>query len=415
MSAKINLKNALRPAWHAVKEARLAVKRAYGARLSHSSETDCRKVVLSCNFGRGYLCNPKYIAEALNRLYPGEFDLVLLVRERDSSLPDYLRQVRYGSRDAQRELATARFWIYNFRNDEKFVPKRDDQVYIQTWHGSIGPKRIEADVASHLSPSYVEMAKEDGANTSLMFANNDLYESIYRNSFWYEGPVIRCGAPRNSPLMRDGMSLRRKVHATLGVPDGTGICLYAPTFRVDSSMDAYMFDYDALTAALEKRFGRPFAFAYRLHPNIAADQRPDFFKGRVDATGYEDSQELLAGCDVVITDYSSILEDFMLTGRPGFVYAPDIDAYAGDRGFYYPLSDRPFPLARNGDELIRIVGAFNEIDYARAVRRFCESVGLKDNGGGAETVAEIIHGLAAPKTTVRDVLGNLEIAYSCKE
>ena len=148
------LKDALRPAWRKVNAVRCTasnrIKWAYGRRLAKSTPIDSCKVVLSCNFGRGFLCNPKYIAEALERLYPGEFDIVLLAKERDNGLPPYLRQVRYGSLAAQRELASARFWIYNFRNDEKFVPKRDEQVYIQTWHAFVSPKRVERDVDDKL-------------------------------------------------------------------------------------------------------------------------------------------------------------------------------------------------------------------------------------------------------------------------
>jgi CDP-glycerol glycerophosphotransferase len=400
------IKDVLKPVYHSILDTAERAKDTYGKRLSRRSMVDYRKVVLSCNFGSGYLCNPKYIAEALERLYPGEFDIVLLVQEEDPSLPSHLRQVRYGSREAQCELATARFWIYNFRNDKKHVPKREDQIYIQTWHGAIGPKRIERDVEEALSQDYLRSAEYDGSITDIMFANNNLYERIFRSSFWYDGPVIRCGMPRNRDLVLGNPDAIAKVHRALGVSGSEAICLYAPTFRADGSMDAYRFDYARLLAALERRFGRKFVFAYRLHPNIASRPRPDFFRGYVDASFYPDSQELLAGCDVCITDYSSIIEDFMLTGRPGFVYAPDIEAYENDRGFYYPLSSRPFPFSMDEDDLVASVLSYSEEGQTRRVKEFEDSVGLLDDGHGDEVIAGLIHELIEPGSTVAGTISN---------
>lgn len=396
-----------RPAWNWLKDLKNVPARRYGAKASGVGKTDYRKVVLMSNMGRGYLCNPKYIGEALNRLYPGEFDLVLLTNDMRPDVPDYVRQVAYGSHEAQEELASARFWVDNCRAP-KYTPKRADQIYIQAWHGYLGPKRIERDAEDHLPYQYVKDAKHDGAITDLMFANNDLYERIFQESFWYDGPVIRCGMPRNRDLVLGSPEAERKVRRSLDVPEGIGICLYAPTFRADGSMEAYRFDYSRLVRALEERFGRPFAFAYRLHPNIAGKPRPEFFKGHVDASTYMDTQELLAGCDVVITDYSSILEDFMLTGRPGFVYASDIDAYEGDRGFYYPLTARPFPVARNEAELVTGVLAYDEGEHRAAVERFARSVGLQDDGYGDERIARIVHALTAPGSTVDQAIKETE-------
>ena len=103
------IKNTAKPIWFSIKDIPEAPKRLDGVRLSRKAEIDYRKVVLICNMGRGYLCNPKYISEALNRLYPGKFDLVLLLNEPQDDIPSYVRQVAYGSHQARYELSTARF------------------------------------------------------------------------------------------------------------------------------------------------------------------------------------------------------------------------------------------------------------------------------------------------------------------
>lgn len=397
------VKNAAKPAWFALKDLPNMPKRLDGILLSRWGEVNYRKVILICNMGRGYLCNPKYISEALNRLYPGKFDLVLLVNELQDDVPAYVRQVVYGSHQARQELATARFWIDNCRRS-KFVPKRDNQIYIQTWHAYISPKRVEGDVADHLDYRYVRDAKHDGEETDLMFSDNRLYAEVYRRAFWYQGPIIRCGNPRNRPLILGDDNARMKVRNALGVPSDYALCIYAPTFRRNGEMEQYCFDYEAVAQALFERYGERFVFAYRLHPNVANLPRPDFLRGYIDASSYKDTQELLAATDVLLTDYSSILEDFMLTGRPGFVYAPDTASYLDDRGFYYPLQERPFPVARNQEELVANILNFNEHTYKRDVERFSRLIGLVEDGQGDERIAEIINSLSEVGSTVNEVI-----------
>ena len=412
MSAAGVLKDVLRPAWCAAKAAGESLaskcKSAYGRRLAHRAAVEPNKVVLSCNFGRGYLCNPKYIAEALERLYPGEFDLVLLVREYDDGLPGYLRQVKYGSREAQRELATARFWVYNFR-DRRFVPKREDQVFIQAWHACLGAKKCERDVEETLGERYVSLAKTDGAETDLMVADNRLTAGIYQRSFWFDGPVLRCGTPRNRPLVLGDPDVRENVRRRLGISEDAGLCLYAPTFRSDLSFDCYRFDYAAVAKVLAERFGKRFVLAYRLHPNIACLKRPKFLEGLTDATDYPDQQELLVAADVLISDYSSIMDDYCLTGRPGFVYAPDMDGFNDDRGLYYSLDARPYPVATDSDGLVNAVKAFDVLELQRKTNEFFSFVGLEDDGRGDEKVAAIMRALTDLGKKPSDVLEETDV------
>lgn len=407
MSVGNVLKDVLRPAWRKFKvvcqDISSKSRWAYGRRLARNAVIEPRKVVLSCNFGRGFLCNPKYIAEALERLYPGEFDIVLLVCKHDGRLPGYLRQVRYGSLKAQRELASARFWIYNFR-DCRFVPKSEDQVFIQAWHACLGAKKCERDVEDTLGEGYVNLAKADGAETDLMVADNRLTATIYQDSFWFEGPVLRCGTPRNRPLVIGDNDVKARVRGALRIPEDAALCLYAPTFRSDYSFDYYRFDYEGVVKALSERFGRRYLLAYRLHPNMASRPRPSFLTGLIDTTNYPDQQELLVAADVLISDYSSIIDDFCLTRKPGFVFAPDLDDYNDDRGLYYPLAARPFPVATSSSELINAIRAFRSEDLSQKIDDYFNMVGLDDDGCGDEAVAKIIYTLLDPEKSLNDVL-----------
>ena len=62
---------------------------------------------------------------------------------------------------------------------------------------------------------------------------------------------------------------------------------------------------------------------------------------------------MLRATDVLITDYSSIYIDFLLTGRPVLPFTYDIDSYVSERGFLYDLEDAlPASWFRTADELI---------------------------------------------------------------
>jgi len=87
---------------------------------------------------------------------------------------------------------------------------------------------------------------------------------------------------------------------------------------------------------------------------------------------------LFGGVDALISDYSSAVYDFILTGKPLIFFVPDLDQYAGDRGLYYDFATvSPGPKARDMNEL---EAALREVaeqglgqwadEYARIVDKF---------------------------------------------
>src|SRR5690606_20361280 len=97
----------------------------------------------------------------------------------------------------------------------------------------------------------------------------------------------------------------------------------------------------------------------------------------IDVTGYPETAQLLLAADALITDYSSVMFDFSVTGKPMYFLVPDLEHYRGQlRGFYFDLSQRaPGPLLTSQDELAdalnddTISAAFGE-RYAAWQRQF---------------------------------------------
>ena len=351
-----------------------------------------RKKIVFDNFGgKGFGDDPKYIAQELLNRNLG-LKLYWLVKGEQPSLPEGIIPLKLGSIRACYHMSTAAVWVDNIKNVPK-VRKKKGQFYIQTWHSTLGFKKNEAD-APTLSQNYVNKAKADAAKTDLMYSNNDFRLEKYRTRYWYSGPVLKCDVPRMGILLNPGEALRQQVYRSFGMDPEKKLVLYAPTFRKETDLEGYRFDYDRCLQVLEKTFSGSFAMLIRLHPNESprAGELTEYIPQRIcNASGYPDMQELLAVCDVLITDYSGCMFDFGFAEKPVFLLAKDLESYlAKDRQAYFSLDQLPFSLAQSSRELEENIAAFSGDAYRRACRQFKESIGLTDSGRGAQVIADII-------------------------
>ena len=344
---------------------------------------DKKKVLFSSYYGRGYSDSPKAIAEAL--LASGEdVNLCWLVKSEAeaATLPAGITPVNQNNPlERIKAYSTSRVWVDNCR---KYVPrKRKGQFYMQTWHG-FALKMIEADATQALEEAYIQGSKNDSRMTDVIVSGSGFMSGIYRDSFWYEGAVEELGTPRNDIFFGDTCSaLAKKVRLTLHLPESRRLALYAPTFRVDQNLDCYALDAKKLVSACEARFGGEWTVLIRLHPNIAGKSAGLFpYDGEkiLDATSYPDMQELLAGADLLLTDYSSSMFDYALTGKPCVQFALDVEEYTRERNFYFPLTGLPFPMARSNDELESIIRNYDQAQWTGRWEQFRQENGFREDG-----------------------------------
>lgn len=238
------------------------------------------------------------------------------------------------------------------------------------------------------------LARLNSNMTDIWISNSDFETEVYRRAFWNVKQIALLGHPRNDIFFLEDMtSVRRKVFYSLGLPMENRLILYVPTFRESGDFPRNRICVKSLLSSLEKKFSGKWQMAVRLHPRMGGDESIvlDCENAHtVSASAYPDIQELLAAADVVITDYSSCIFDFIMTGRPGFIYAPDIDAYNDERGFYYRLEETPFPVAENMDKLLLNIASFDAGNYARERDTFLKGKGCIDDGHAAERVCDLI-------------------------
>ena len=360
------------------------------------------KIVFSNFNGASYGCNPKYITEEIiRRKLP--YDIVWLVRsvEKEQAknvFPPQVRLVGYGTKLALKELASAKIWVDNQRKNyflKKGLTKKEGQTYIQTWHGSLGIKKLDADVKAfnnEYKQDWVNRAKLDSSFTDYLLSNSDFEDKIFRRALWYEHEIVKFGHPRNDIFFKNNSEVVEKVRKYFNITDDKKILLYVPSFRDDEHIDCYKINYKKILKALNNKFGTEWVCITKLHPRAKKfdNEIIEESDNVIDGTFYPDIQELLVASDIAITDYSSCIFDFMLSYKPGFIFATDIEKFNNDRGFYYKLEETPFPIAKNNDELETNILNFDIEKYKAEVRAFIDGKGCIEDGKAASRTVDLI-------------------------
>lgn len=371
------------------------VKKVLRKIMLKNTKIDPKKVIFITFQGK-YTCNPKAIAEEFIRRN-SDYKLVWVVRKEDlkerDKFPSELKLVVRESLEFYKELASSKFIIEN-ANDTVYMKynKRPGQVIIQTWHGSLGFKRLD----KVKNEAWVAKADELGNETDFIVSNSEFENMVYRTSYWENTEILEYGHARNDMLLNKTKynKMNKKVREYYNIDKNTKILLYAPTFRDDFSADTYNLDYAKLLDALKEKFGGNWVIMVRFHFKLRnVDFSDDLTDNIINATDYYDMQELLCAADIGITDYSSWLCDFVLTEKPGFIYCNDMDKYVDERGFYYPLSETPFPVSKTNDELEKNILNFDIKKYEKQRQSFLKKRGCYEKGNASKRIVDKIYEL----------------------
>lgn len=339
--------------------------------------------------GRGYGDNVKSMADYIQRQDPSA-DVVWAFDKTVKTEGITERTVRLYTPKYMYYLFTSRYIISNCRMFHALMPrKRKGQTYVQTWHGT-ALKHVEAD-APNLSRKYMAEARHDSSMIDIFISGSRFMTNIYKTAFWYDGPVYETGTPRNDILFRPVPGLREKIARQYHV-EGKRIALYAPTFREGRGLEVYDLDTLLLQKTLEAKTGETWSILLRLHPNIISKENGriirESFPNCIDVTLYPDMKDLLAVTDLLISDYSSSIFDFLYTGKPCVLYVPDQDSY--ERGFYFNLSELPFPSAFDNSGLADVVQSFDASQYGKKVEAFLEKIGSVEKGDACVQMYNLI-------------------------
>lgn len=349
-----------------------------------------KKIVFCTAKGKRYGDNPMYISNELLKRDKGYKIVWLLKKNVEENIPDGVLRRDYNFFSVIYELSTAKVWVDSNLKYAGFL-KRKSQLYIQTWHGSYGLKKIAGDLGDKLPLIDRKFHKYNAKRMDVMVSNSKRTTEIYRKAFWFEGTILEYGSPRNDIFFEEVSYYKEKVYHYFHL-DKQRIALYAPTYRNDYRTDEFQLDYDRLRNVLSCRFGGDWVILVRLHPSnlIDADDFIHYTDVILNASNYSIMQELLVASDVLITDYSSCMFDFATTKKPCFLYATDVGRYKEERDNYYELEDLPFPVAEDNEQLEDIVASFDKENYQKDLEILFQRVGLNETGKASVKVADFI-------------------------
>ncbi|MGP4045583.1 CDP-glycerol glycerophosphotransferase family protein [Streptomyces sp. 2A115] len=358
-------------------------------------------VVFESHLGRQYSDSPKAIYEEMRR-QGLDFEAVWSYAGtgRPEGFPSDATLVRRWSLPYLKALAQAEFWVDNQSYPLKLT-KRPETTYIQTWHGS-ALKRMGFDEPEWKLRSRPEQAEQqrtlDRFDRFLIRSEHDV-RTLARAFRLKEKTLLRVGYPRNDALVRarrreeesGGLRERGVLADELGIPDDKAVLLYAPTFRQRGGKQRrFELPFDVERFADE--FGDRYVLLVRSH-YLNHVVLPPSVRGRViDVSAHHDVTPLLALADGLITDYSSVMFDYALLGRPMFFFAYDYEEYVHEgRGTYFDLLERaPGPVVRTEEELHAALVSLDEqaVKYAEAREGFVAEFGEYDKGNAAQSIVE---------------------------
>ena len=315
--------------------------------------------------GRGMTCSPHAIFKYL--LTQTEFQEYLHVWVIDDFSDNEpwmglyrddpnVKFIKFQSVEYREYLATAKYLINNVSFPGYFT-KRKEQIFVDTWHG-IPLKTIGFDIPA---------GKVSAGNTvrnflaaDYLIAPNHFMTEIYENAFkmknLYPGKILEIGQPRNDSYFHtDREAIFKKLQmAGVEADPKKKLILYAPTWKGSrySSPDTSLDAYEKMIRTIEENVDtREYQVLVKPHQIVYYH-----IKDTVGITGQYipatvDTNELLRATDVLISDYSSIYFDYLVSKKPILFFIPDLAEYKNYRGLYFGIDKLPGPVAETYEQL----------------------------------------------------------------
>ncbi|AOY56384.1 MAG: hypothetical protein RI933_1111 [Actinomycetota bacterium] len=310
----------------------------------------------------------------------------------ETQAPEGARGVRFASKEWLVALATSKYLVNN-TNWPWYFRKVPGQVYLQTWHGT-PLKRLGREIPNNnLTKSYLDTMDREASYWDYLISPNPFCTEIFPGAFGYRGRIIETGYPRNDRLSSASALDRALIRQRLGINNpNTRVVLYAPTWR-DYKRSATG-NWESVTFMDEDIELPPgFQMLYRGHTNTHAAHKTKVAGGAIDVTKYPDVTELYLAADILITDFSSVMFDFTVTGKPVLFLAPDLERYRAERGFYFDFeATAPGPILKTDSEVVAALARIDEIsaEYSVKYRAWQQKFNSLEDGKAAARVADIV-------------------------
>lgn len=335
-----------------------------------------------------------YITEELKKR---ECEIVWIINDYVDIVSD-IKQILIGNECAVIEaLETANIVVSSVILPPYYI-KRSKQAYIQIKHwGSVTLKKFFLDVEYFKSmQETIQGWKQEGEKIDYIITGSDFDANTCKSGFGFDGKCMMFGSCRSDAMFKPGRNYERIKHYTK-TKERVRFLLYAPTYRwmnnkgFERKVQEYIPDLTKCKEAV-KRWGGEWVILLRLHPSISDKVSAlNISSDVIDVSSYEDGQGLVAACDAMITDYSSIMFEMAYVNKPVFLFAPDYEEYVkNDYEFLIDYKTLPFPISNNTEELEDAIKNFDREKYEKGVTEFLDKYGVHEDGHASKRTADFI-------------------------
>ncbi|NLO08698.1 MAG: CDP-glycerol glycerophosphotransferase family protein [Clostridiales bacterium] len=360
-----------------------------------------RIILFESNMGRNYTGNPKAIYEemlglGLDRSYRSYF----ILEDMDTKIPGTAKKIKRNRLRYFYYFAIAGIWISDTRFP-RYIIKRPDTLYIQTWHGT-PLKKLALDLdAVYMSgetslEDYKRNFYKNVQTWDYLVSQNKYSTEIFRRAFGFEKEILEIGYPRNDILFKKNKKEEiYKIKEMLGLPQDKRVILYAPTWRDNEYYrnGIYKFNTGLDFPLLMKELSEDTVWVVKYHYLIRDAIDWSDYEGFVyDFDKDYDISLLYLVSDMLVTDYSSVMFDYSILKRPMLFYCYDLCEYKDTlRGFYFDfMNEAPGPVVETTEALIESIKAYDNENYKDKYEAFISKYNHADDGKAAGKVIDLI-------------------------
>jgi CDP-glycerol glycerophosphotransferase len=356
-----------------------------------------KKMVLFESFhGLAMSCNPYAIFKyMLTRPEFSDYKYIWVINDKTSIPEQYLshKNIIFVKRESDlylKYINRAGFLINNNSFPPYFI-RKEGQIYLNTWHGTplktLG-KDINSGFFEHRNVvrnfyQTTHIISPNSHTTHVMYDQHDIAGSY--DKLWAE-----TGYPRIDLTLDKSGEIAKKTRQVLSVKADEQVLLYAPTYR-GLSIGKTSDETEKIEEVLELLSQTGYRVLFRGHhkseKKIKSSKLSEFVVPSV-----IDTNELLSVVDVLITDYSSIAFDFMVTEKPIIYYIYDLEDYKKERGLYFSMESMAGDKCKSLSELSKSIKAIDlqnwkiSSQYKKSKEEFCPY----DDGNVSKRVVDML-------------------------
>ena len=342
-------------------------------------KTDDRLILFNSFGGRKFNDSPRVLFETMStdKRFLG-YKFVWAFEEPEKFQIKGAESIKIDSWKYFKTALKAKAWVSSVNIERGLHFKKNNTIYINTWHGA-GTKKIGNACSGRKD--------YDFSVVDLMLVQSSFEREIFVRDFLCNPKAIRMvGFPRNDELFSLTEERKVELRKQFNIPKGKKVILYAPTWRdsKDGGM-SYEFNPPMNIEKWKRELSENYVMLFRMHTLTTKFEMTydDFAR---DVSQYENLNHILAISDVVLTDYSTIVYDAAIVGSPFMCFGFDYDTYKDERGFYYDLEEvYPGGVLRTEDEVLAAMDDYVNGKYKEGFMQFKRKY-IEAGGTATETI-----------------------------